>query len=123
MSSTHSGAQHLPPFLRTYLKFESRFVKDQQLKRSSDFGRLLYSGGPFNGPLQVLKFEVRVDFRRAEITVAKQLLHVPDAGAAAQQMRRAGVAKGVHAGFDFRLQSVVANALRDHLIRETTAGY
>ena len=84
--------------------------------RSGDLRRLLYSGGPFNGPLQVLQFQMRVDFPGAETPVAEQLLDVPDAGTAAQKMSGAAVTKGVHRGFEFSLQSVVGNALRDHLI-------
>ena len=66
---------------------------------------------------------MRVDFRRAEVPVAKQLLHVPNAGATAKKMSRTGVTKGVRRGLEFSLQSVVTDALGDHLIGETTAGY
>ena len=62
-----------------------------------------------------------VDFRGAEVAVAEELLHVADAGAATQEMRGAAMTKGVHRGLEFNLQSVVADAVSDHLIRETTA--
>ena len=54
--------------------------------------------------------------------MAEQLLHVANAGATTQEMRRAAVTKGVHGGPHFGLQSVVTDAVGDHLIRETTAG-
>ena len=76
-----------------------------------------------DSPLQVLEFEVRVDFRAVEITVAQQLLHVPHAGAAAEKMRRAVMTLSVLGGFQFSLQRVVADAVGDHLIRQATAGY
>ncbi len=38
------------------------------------------------------------------------MLHVADAGAGAQQMRRAAVTKGVRRGLEFNLESVVADA-------------
>ena len=56
---------------------------------------------------QVLKLDVSVDLGRVEVTVAKQLLHVPDAGAATQEMSHAAMAKGVHRGFEFNLPGVV----------------
>ncbi|HJP91196.1 MAG TPA: hypothetical protein VJ875_04520 [Pyrinomonadaceae bacterium] len=34
----------------------------------------------------------------------------------------ASVTKGVHRGFHFRLQGVVADALADHYVRKTVAG-
>src|SRR5713226_191158 len=79
-------------------------------------------GGGFYCFFEVLDFDVSVDFRGAEVAVAEELLDVPDAGAAAQEMRRAAVAEGVHRGFEFNLDSIVADAVGDHLIRETTAG-
>jgi hypothetical protein len=54
--------------------------------------------------------------------VAQQLLHVADAGAGAQEMSRAAVTKGMRRGFNFNLESVVADAIGDHLIRKTTPG-
>ena len=54
-----------------------------------------YSGA-FNGLFEVLKFDVRVDFRGVQIAMAKKLLHVTNAGAATQKMSRAAVTKGVH---------------------------
>ena len=73
--------------------------------------------------LEVLEFDVRVDLGGVEVAVAEQLLHVADAGAATQEMRGAAVTKGMHRGFHFRLQSIVADAVGDHLIREATASY
>ena len=63
-----------------------------------------------------------VEFRGIEVAMAEQLLHVAQAGAATQEMRRAAVPESVHRSFHFGLQSVVANAVGDHLIRETAAG-
>ena len=51
----------------------------------------------------------------------QELLHVPDAGATTQEMSRAAVAERVHIGLEFNLQSVVADAVGDHLIRQATA--
>ena len=72
--------------------------------------------------LEVLEFDVRVEFGGVEVAVAEQLLHVPEAGAATQEMRRARVAKRMHRGLHFSLQSVVTNAVSDHLIRQAPAG-
>ena len=52
---------------------------------------------------------MRVDFGGVQIAVTQQLLHVPEAGAATQQMRRATVTKGVYRGLYCGLQSVVAD--------------
>ena len=49
-----------------------------------------------DGLLQVLEFDVRVDFRGVQIAVAEELLDVADAGAATQEMRGAAMAEGVH---------------------------
>lgn len=65
---------------------------------------------------------MRVDFRSAEVPVSQELLHVPDTGAATQEMRRAAMTEGVDCGFEFNLESIVADALGDHLVQETTAG-
>ena len=78
--------------------------------------------GTFDGLLEVLEFDVGVDLRRVQVAVAEELLHVADAGAATQEMSGAAVAEGVDCGFEFNLDSVVANALGDHLIRQTAAG-
>ena len=72
---------------------------------------------------KVLKFEMRVDLSGVQITMAQELLDVTNTGAAAQEMSGAAMAKGVHRGLEFSLQSTVADAVGDHLIRETTAGY
>ena len=66
---------------------------------------------------EVLKFEVGVELRRIQVTMAEQLLHVTDAGAGAQEMRCARVTKGVRRDPQSGLQSIVANAVGDHLIR------
>ena len=70
---------------------------------------------------EVLEFEVGVELRRIQVPMAEQLLDVTEAGAATQEMRRAAVPKGVNRGLYCGLQSVVANALGDHYVRETTA--
>lgn len=62
-----------------------------------------------------------VDFRGVEVAVAEQLLDVTDAGAATQEMRRAAVTEGMHRGFDFRLQRVVADAVGDAAVTELTS--
>jgi hypothetical protein len=72
--------------------------------------------------LEVLEFEMRVEFGGVEVAMAEQLLHVPETGATTQQMRCARVPKGVHGGLHFGLQSVVADALGDHHVRKTTSG-
>ena len=72
--------------------------------------------------LEALEFDVSVELRGMEVAMSEQLLHVAQAGAATQEMRRAAVAESVHTGFHFGLQSVVADALRDHLIREPATG-
>ncbi|MCU1264532.1 MAG: hypothetical protein JWM21_850 [Acidobacteria bacterium] len=89
--------------------------------RRHDAG-LQEGGSVFDGLLEVLEFDVSVDLRGVQGAVAEQLLDVTDAGAATQEMSGARVAEGVHRGSEFRLQSMVADALGDHLIRETTAG-
>ena len=63
-----------------------------------------------------------VDLGGVEVAVAKELLDVTHAGAATQEMSRARLAKGVDRGFEFNLESVVADAVGDHLIGETVAG-
>jgi hypothetical protein len=65
---------------------------------------------------------VGVDLGGVQVAVAKQLLDVADAGASTQEMRRARVAEGVDRRSEFRLQSIVADAVCDHWIRETAAG-
>jgi hypothetical protein len=60
-------------------------------------------GGAFDGPFQVLRFDVCVDLRGVQSAMTEELLDVTNAGAATQEMRRATVAKGVDRGFDFGL--------------------
>lgn len=45
--------------------------------------------------LEVLEFEVRVDLSGVEVAMAEEMLHMPQAGAAAKKMSRTGVTKGV----------------------------
>jgi len=78
-------------------------------------------GEVFHRLFEIRKFEVRVDFGGVQITMAQELLHVTNAGAATQKMSRAAVTKGVDAGFEFNLKSVVTDTVGDHLIRETMA--
>jgi hypothetical protein len=46
--------------------------------------------------LEILDCDVSVELRGVELAVAEQLLHMTDAGAAAQEMRRATVTESVH---------------------------
>ena len=74
-------------------------------------------GWPVAGP----KFDVRVDFRGVQIKVAHELLDVTQTSAATQQMRRARVTKVCAEAFTAVCKSVVADAIGNHLIGETTA--
>lgn len=71
---------------------------------------------PGRWPVAGPEFQMRVDFRAVQVAMPEELLHVPQAGAATQQMRRARETKGVHRGFHSSLQRIVADALGDHLI-------
>ena len=52
-------------------------------------------GGAFDRPFQVFDFDVSVDFRGVQVAMAEELLDVTNAGAAAQEMSRTTVSKGV----------------------------
>src|ERR1700752_537604 len=99
-----SGAQHLPPFLRSYPELSKSYQRPRvSSKRKSIIAALLEAslcsvGGDADDLLQVPEFKMCVDFRGVQVAVAQQLLHLPETGAATQQMRRARVTKGVCGG-------------------------
>ena len=56
--------------------------------------------GPGQDRAQVLDADARVELRRGEAAMSGELLHLADAGAASQKMRRAHVAQRVRVGAD-----------------------